>query len=450
MPQNDPYAALATPVDPYAALAKPIVSAPPQPSSMLSQIGQGLENFGKGAAKGLSNTSQGVLNMIAPKGSFFNSDPAEPAPQNTAQKLGYGAEQMGEYFLPGVNGDALATKVAPVVGKVAGRILANTATTALLSKAQGGSATVGGTLGAAGGAAGEGARAIAPYLAETALGVRGTDRAFSASPGRAVLDQTTGLSPLKVANSARDAVSDLGAQQKAVVNASTAPVSLMPSRDAITGAMQSQADQNAMTGIDRIRPLADQLSVQGAPRAGLPAGVFTRRPSGTEIPGLVSPSEALDLRQGLSNFQPEKPWTGKSSSDPVTNAIKSSYGPLTEELHAAVPALAPIDQNLHNLLPVADRATAKDLNAPFLQRVAGRVGAHTGAGLAAVTGGTAGYLHGGPAGALLGGAAGLVIPELLSEPAVQMGFARAANKGFALPGISRGVAALTNSTSGTK
>jgi hypothetical protein len=131
------------------------------------------------------------------------------------------------------------------------------------------------------------------------------------------------------------------------------------------------------------------------------------------------------------------------SADPLTGAVKKSYGALTGQIHDSVPDLIPIDSRLHSLLPVADRAEAKDLNAPFVQRLAGRFGAHTGALTGATVGAIGGYEHGGPSEALKYGLLGLTLPEVLASPAVQMVGARALNSPLAkMPIKAAGGAAL--------
>jgi hypothetical protein len=68
-------------------------------------------------------------------------------------------------------------------------------------------------MGAAGGAIGEGigagARALAPYAAETAMRIPMAARAFGRTPGRAILEDTAGIRPSTIGRTAKDTISRL-------------------------------------------------------------------------------------------------------------------------------------------------------------------------------------------------------------------------------------------------
>jgi len=80
-------------------------------------------------------------------------------------------------------------------------------------------------MGAAGGAVGQGLKAIAPSVAEKALGIRGKfDRAFNKAPGKAALSETTGIRPETISNQARERISQLSGQtERMAENASARP-----------------------------------------------------------------------------------------------------------------------------------------------------------------------------------------------------------------------------------
>ena len=429
MPQDDPYAKIATPVDPYAAIATPIAApVSQQPSGMLSQLSQGVRNLGEGAIKGISNTSQNVLNMIAPKGSFFNSDPAEPAPHGAMQKLGYGGEQVGEFFLPGVDGEALATKVAPYL-KAAGTAAAPLAklgaaalTTGAVNKAQGGSFGAGALAGGAGGALGLGMKAIAPIAAESAMGVRGVDRAYNRTPGTTLLSETKGINPGSIAKQAGDKVAQYSDQLNDAAQASQVPVSLQPARQTASSLLDSAIKRNNDSTTKQVRTLADQLQTRGT----------------ALIPGLVSADEGLALKRGVSDLKTS--WNPATATDFSNRAVDQTLHAMHPELAAAIPGYQDLNAKLSSLIPVQQRALSKDLNAGWIQRSMDRMGAHTGALSAPLAAAAYGGTHGGLLGAVGGGIAGLAGTELLSTPATRMALARVGNSPltskYAIPGVT--------------
>lgn len=150
----------------------------PQPQqswldSVLSAIGQGATGAAKGAgstafglgsiANSLSRTvnpaaimgyvppwQAGIGDMIQP-GTFDNGKPSELVPQGTAQKVGYGAEQVGEFFIPG-GAASKAAKGLPLAERMAVQGLAGAGVGAAQSGGDPGE-TVSAGLGGAGGEA---------------------------------------------------------------------------------------------------------------------------------------------------------------------------------------------------------------------------------------------------------------------------------------------------------
>jgi hypothetical protein len=99
------------------------------------------------------------------------------------------------------------------------------------------------------------------------------------------------------------------------------------------------------------------------------------------------------------------------------------YGDITDAIHRGVPESASLDRRISNLIPAAESGDARDLEpglgSSILKRAAARTGAlAAGAGL--------GYAYGSP---ILGTAMGAVVPEMLSNPTVQMIGARGLNAG---------------------
>ena len=102
--------------DPWAAF--PVVAAAPAPQepqddslsgrwAAAAPRREGAANVALGAAKGLGSTIYGLgrlFNENTPIGSMTGGYPAKPdelTPEGTAQNVGYGAEQIGEFFVPG-------------------------------------------------------------------------------------------------------------------------------------------------------------------------------------------------------------------------------------------------------------------------------------------------------------------------------------------------------------
>ena len=209
---------------------RPVVAQPAKPT-LMQQASEGLQNLGKGAAKGLLNTSNSISSLIhsIPGGVGEALVPASglqaarmyAQPHGMAQKAGYGAEQVGEFMVPGGAEEAGAAKVATLFPKLgrAAKPLARVATSALSSgavnAAQGGSPVTGALMGAGGQVVGQGLKAMAPAVAEGALNIRKLDRAYGkngGSIGRAILDETQGIRPRTVAESAQTRLNELNPQ----------------------------------------------------------------------------------------------------------------------------------------------------------------------------------------------------------------------------------------------
>lgn len=242
MAEQDPYAAIAKPIenDPYASIAggeeKSMPAFTPQQSSMIHDLGQ----TGIGAAKGLLHT---VTALPAMAGEKLNSmmgykqppsvtgREAQYSPTNTAQSIGHGIEQAGEFMLPGLGEEAATGRIAGAL-KPAARIGYNALTTGALNKAQGGNFGTGAIGGGIGGGISEGLRAAAPKLAETAIGITKADRGFGKSPGQAILNDTRGVRPETIADSAQERLNELNPQltsaaQAASVRPRTQPAGLL-------------------------------------------------------------------------------------------------------------------------------------------------------------------------------------------------------------------------------
>ena len=163
----------------------------------------------------------------------------------------------------------------------------------------------------------------------------------------------------------------------------------------------------------------------------------TRFATGQPIPEQVTPRELLDLRRG---FNEEHGRWNPELHEPTVAAGRRAYGGLTGEFHRVLPEAEPLDTRISNLIPVKNRAQITALGDNPMQKVLGRVGAHTGAATLGIGGALEGRREGGTPGMIVGGLTGLVAPELIASPEGQMIAARALNKAGALRPVVGGAA----------
>ena len=406
-------------------------SAPPKPS-MLQKATGAIGDVATGAGKGLLHTISGSDDWMRAHGPAFmtnsNMGFGPPAnlehvkqmatPQGNAQKIGYGGEQIGEFLAPGgleERGAAKLATLAPKLGKYAAP-LAHVLTSAISSggvnAAQGGSPVTGALMGAGGQVMGQGLKAAAPVIAETALGLPKAARAFGKTPGAALLNETRGIRPSTIAASAQERLGQLNPQlEQAADAASVRPASLRPARSVISGAMGKAANQNAEGLHGQLGNMLDSLS--------------QRFQTGEPIPENITPRQLLDLKRG---FNEENLRWNPEMHDRALSTGRQAYNALDQELDRTVPESAGLNQRISSLIPVAQRAESISRGAPTLQRAAQRFGAHTGALTLGGIGGYQGYREGGVPGAIAGGLTGVLAPELIASPEGQMVLARTLNK----------------------
>src|SRR2546429_1928356 len=154
------------------------------PPTMGQQILGGAKDFGAGALKGLMHTGTslsplinkipGIGETLAPSQGIKAAEQIEK-PTNTMQKVGYGAEQVGEFMLPTgaeEKGGQFAAEMLPKLGKYAapaGRVLGGALESGLKNKAQGGEVGNGAVVGGVTGVTGAAGGASAPRLVGIAL-----------------------------------------------------------------------------------------------------------------------------------------------------------------------------------------------------------------------------------------------------------------------------------------
>lgn len=447
MADNDPYAAIAKPIhggaDPYANMGDtPAAPTPSLGSRMLS----GVEDFGKGVAKSYGSAAANIDDLVAkhvPGGQFLTtplvggktSEQArqdlhqESTPHGNMQKVGNFMGNASQFAIPGGAEEGAVAKGAALAGdaakfiRPAARIGATALSSGTVNRAQGGGFGAGAAAGALGAGAGEVLNAAAPAVAEKALGIRGKfDRSFNKEPGKAALEETSGIRPETVAKSAGNRIGELSGQVRDLADQSPNTVDLTPSRDIISTAQGRTAgsQMNAPATGSQIGEMGKQLTHE--------------HDTGALIPQNVPASRALDLRQG---FNQEHLGWDPAKKDLATGTGRQTYHQLTGDFHNAVPGAQEADETMSSLIPVQNRAQLQSLNEGTGAKILGRFGAHTGALTTGAAGAYEGRKEGGLPGAIAGGALGLLAPELIASPEGQMMAARMMHGATSLP-LARG------------
>lgn len=399
-----------------------VIPPTPKPPSMLQQAGSAAKNFGIGALKGAGSTANNIGHLLYPDvlAKHLTGAPSPEqqegyfAPQGTAQTLGKGAEQAAEFMVPGGAEEAGAGKIAsllPKAGKAIPRLLTSAAGAGLVNKAQGGSLLGGAAAGAAGAGIGEGMRAAAPLVAESALGIPKAARAFGKTPGKAILEETRGIRPDTIAQSAQERMNQLTPELESKAAASPNLVSLKPAREHIAAQMGKAEGENTEGIHNQLNRMGNTLAER----------FWTKQ----AIPEEISAADALSLKRGFG--KEHTTWNPETHSSVLLTG-RHAYGLLDKGIDQAVPEGAELNQRISSLIPVARRAESVSRNPPAIQRALGRFGAHTGALTMGGLGAGAGYKEGGLPGAVAGGVTGVLAPELIASPEGQMAAARLLGK----------------------
>jgi hypothetical protein len=318
----------------------------------------------------------------------------------------------------------------------------------IMSKQSLSNALSGGIVGAGVGGAipvvGEGLNKTAESFANSALGLNMKDKFRKAiSPGRAVLDYTTGVSPKSVENSANAALdsheglltkllgdprrpfavdigpvqrkaSDMAAEARRGIGttygkeASELERALTKAKPGFHGAV---INPNAPPPA----PLSNSLEDSFAAAYATPP-----TPKPIQIAQFQNGLDALRMKRDFgneyANFAPN--WQG-AATDRGNAMAKSLYGGLDNAIDKAFPGSAYINDVMAALMPIRRRAEQRALAASGTQRAVDRVGRQTGALTAAVAGNAAA----GP----LGAVAALTAQEASASPSVRMAVARMLN-----------------------
>lgn len=339
-------------------------------------------------------------------------------PSNLPQMLGGIGEQAGEMALTGgplkAGAEALATKL-PFLGKFAApaaRIGAEALNTGASAAAHGQPVGPSAALGAGGAALGEAGQAIAPTLMQRALGIFGKDMKYGQTPGSALLENTSGLTPGTIAKQASSKASDLTGQLESAASSSTAPASTSKALSVIDSAIAKAQTRNSGAAIDKLQELRQQLTHD----------VTTGQP----FPQQMTPDKILQLKRGVGDLVSS--WT-REQRGPIQQVVPQVYRALDSELDTAVPQADQLNQNISSLITGSKAANKIAMGRPTLGMLL-RKGSMPGIGAAL------GYKEGGPKGALEASAG----VAALQTPQARIAIARLVNSG--LPAVlARGLVA---------
>jgi hypothetical protein len=219
-----------TPVEEPAASP----ATPQQPSGVMSTISDVLKGVGKSGLSTLQSIDEGVhhvlpssiANFMSPQSSI-DYEKQHGQANNTAQSIGKGLGSAAQFLIPGGAEEAGAGAIARIAPKIAP--IAKMGMAALgsgaVNAAQGGSFGTGAAMGGIGSGIGQGMQALAPKIAESALNIRKLDRAYGKTPGQAIINETKGFSPARIAESAQGRLNELTPQLQSMARqADTRPI----------------------------------------------------------------------------------------------------------------------------------------------------------------------------------------------------------------------------------
>lgn len=315
-------------------------------------------------------------------------------------KKAYELAKSGEYSQAAGHGLAAAIPVAgPMVAGATEQAVKGT----LGPAAELGTMVAAPTLAAKGAPlVGKGLKAVAVPIAEAALDVKGTGRAFGKTPGQAVLKETAGLAPAKILKSSREAMDRIGQKiegsyQQAGSKGQT--VSIEPAVKILWEALRD-AEKGRQTNLATdIRNNIGRLSTD---------------PATGKSKTTMTPDELWAIKKGQGDLTN---WSANTDLKMAGKLNRKIYRAIDAELDRVAPEVAEFNQTYSSLKEVAKRADIEARAPGITQNVLSRIRAHTGALIGAV----GGYAVGGPVGAI----AGLITPELVGSPMGAMAAARA-------------------------
>lgn len=258
---------------------------------------------------------------------------------------------------------------------------------------------------------------IARPLFRRGMGLTDKDFSHGADPVGFGLEQTSGVRPATIGKESQGIVTGLKADKDAVLKAnSSTRIPMQPSRNMVADAIsEKQAHQNdpfsAAEPIGRhlLEPtsgFAGKLRQPPTPMVQFPSPVLgangqllmTQQP-GVKPPAQIAPFQNpydfTGLMRGLKQFTNFNPM---AEPPPEVGLANQTRGLMRNQLHQAVPSIAPIDKDIHDAIPLVRRGELAQLKPGPGENMIDRMTAQTGSLSAPL----AAMAHGGPgAGALV-------------------------------------------------
>ncbi len=290
--------------------------------------------------------------------------------------------------------------------------------------------------------AGEALKVGARGLAKSALSLPSKAEAYGATPAKALLEETRGVRPATIAESARGRIGELSNELESRAAAAPGKTSLAPARSLLEDKMLRAAQANSEATPRELEPMHRFLTVPGpqfagerefAPAPGPVGPSPILGPNGQPLPSSVqpqiervaeqqSPSDLLKMkRQFDTDFVSN--WSPTANTKGQLGVARQVHHALGSEINRAVPEAAGLNQRISSLIPVERSANMADLSAGPIERGLNRATRPTGALIPAIFG-----LH---EGGVPGLATMLAGQELLSSPTAKMIGARGAYGGGA-------------------
>lgn len=389
----------------YDDLPSTAAKADPKPSGAsggfgtLATIGDFVKEAVKGGAKGAASTALGLSELINKGTAAVGlSDPVKPevwqaarqeftTPTNTAQSLGKGAEQIGEFFIPGGAVNKAVKAVGPVTRAVTALGTRGGSQLASIAARAGAEGLAGAAVQTAQTGSTDGAKAVGLTAAGGALGAPAVGKGLSWLGQRvenalikaSKADVENGF---KVANvykhklggtiettlqKADDKLKQYGQEMKAELTKAGASgsVPMVDVFSAIADAEKSLASNAA-------RHTGQNEAIQRALQA-IKSDIATQ--SGNQLfPGMVDLSTANQIKQGIGDlgaWQFGKADPDSAAKELVANAIYSKLRTLIEssatnpgrikELNQAMGEIIPIRQAIIRRIPVEQRANVLNI-----------------------------------------------------------------------------------------
>jgi hypothetical protein len=270
-------------------------------------------------------------------------------------------------------------------------------------------------------------REAAPSMAEGAMAIRRGDRGFGKTPGRAILDETSGVRPETVGKQAQGKLNQLVPQIDSMAAAHTGTLDTTPAIQSIQDAIDTAATRNNAGGMKALEPVKGALTTNATTGLGLSPN--------------QSATGVLNLKRGLRD-QFVKNWSPDAASVLTRDTARNASHILDSSLDNALgPDFEDTNQRISSLIPVSDAAEKLGRADELPQRFGDKLRAHTGALTSAIGGALAGGHSGGLLGAIGGGTLGFALPEIMGGPTARMALARGMDSsvpGALVPALASG------------